>query len=40
VERFDLTSKCLPAYLALLRRLIRRQRQNSISFVDGSARAV
>ena len=26
VERFDLASICLPAYLALLRRLIRRQR--------------
>ena len=31
VERFDLATKCLPAYVALLRRLIRRQRQNSIS---------
>lgn len=27
VERFDLATKCLPAYLALLRRLIRRQQQ-------------
>jgi glycosyltransferase involved in cell wall biosynthesis len=27
VERYDLTRVCLPAYLALLRRLIRRQRQ-------------
>ena len=26
VERFDLARVCLPAYLALLRRLIRRQR--------------
>lgn len=26
VERFDLATKCLPAYLALLRRLIRRRR--------------
>jgi glycosyltransferase involved in cell wall biosynthesis len=28
MERYDLASVCLPAYLALLRRLIRRQRQN------------
>lgn len=30
VQRFDLATKSLPAYVALLRRLIRRQRQNSI----------
>jgi glycosyltransferase involved in cell wall biosynthesis len=29
VERFDLTSHCLPEYLALLRRLIRRGQPNS-----------
>jgi glycosyltransferase involved in cell wall biosynthesis len=31
VERFDLTTKSLPAYLALLRRLIRGQGRNSFS---------
>ena len=39
VERYDLAGKCLPAYVSLLRRLIRRQRQNSISFVNGTAPA-
>jgi glycosyltransferase involved in cell wall biosynthesis len=32
VEQFDLATKCLPAYLALLRRLVRRRTRNSISF--------
>jgi glycosyltransferase involved in cell wall biosynthesis len=40
VERYDLASKCLPAYVALLRRLIRRQRQNSVSFATGTAPAL
>jgi glycosyltransferase involved in cell wall biosynthesis len=40
VERFDLETKCLPTYLALLRRLIRRQRQSSISFAGAAARAI
>jgi glycosyltransferase involved in cell wall biosynthesis len=40
VERFDLASKCLPAYLALLRRLIRRQRQHPISLVHETAPVV
>ena len=40
VERFDLTSKCLPAYLALLRRLIRRQRQHPVSLAHGTAPAI
>lgn len=35
VERFDLASKSLPAYLALLRRLIRR-RPNSVSLARGA----
>jgi glycosyltransferase involved in cell wall biosynthesis len=39
VERFDLATKCLPAYVALLRRLIRRQRQNPISFTGRTALA-
>jgi glycosyltransferase involved in cell wall biosynthesis len=29
VQRFDLATKCLPAYLALLRRLVRRQRRGA-----------
>lgn len=33
IDRFDLATKCLPAYLTLLRRLIRRQRQNSVGLV-------
>ena len=37
VERFDLATKSLPAYLALLRRLIRRQRRNSLSAAGGPA---
>ena len=37
VERFDLTTKCLPAYVALMRRLIRRQRHSPISRSDRSA---
>jgi glycosyltransferase involved in cell wall biosynthesis len=40
VERFDLASKCLPAYLALLRRLIRRGRQNSAPFGFAKTSAV
>jgi glycosyltransferase involved in cell wall biosynthesis len=40
VERFDLASKCLPAYLALLRRLIRRGRQNSPAFEAAETSAV
>ena len=40
VERFDLETKCLPTYLALLRRLIRRQRQSSISFAGAATRAI
>jgi glycosyltransferase involved in cell wall biosynthesis len=39
VDRYDLAGVCLPAYLALLRRLIRRQRQNSLSIAAVSARA-
>jgi glycosyltransferase involved in cell wall biosynthesis len=35
VERFDLASKCLPAYLTLLRRLIRRQRQHPVLLAHG-----
>jgi glycosyltransferase involved in cell wall biosynthesis len=31
VEHYDLATRCLPPYLALLRRLIRRERQNTIS---------
>jgi glycosyltransferase involved in cell wall biosynthesis len=34
VERYDLVSKCLPAYLALLRRLIRRRPQVSVSLAS------
>jgi glycosyltransferase involved in cell wall biosynthesis len=40
VERFDLASKSLPAYLALLRRLIRRQRQHPVSLAHGAESAV
>jgi glycosyltransferase involved in cell wall biosynthesis len=40
VERFDLTSKSLPAYLALLRRLTRRRRQDRGSLAHGAASAV
>ena len=40
IERFDLATKCLPAYLALLRRLVRRQQQHSASFAGGVARTV
>jgi glycosyltransferase involved in cell wall biosynthesis len=39
VERFDLKTKCLPAYLALLRRLIRRQHQNSTSLAGRATAA-
>ena len=39
VARFDLATKCLPTYVALLRRLIRRQRQNPISLADRTALA-
>jgi glycosyltransferase involved in cell wall biosynthesis len=39
VARFDLATKCLPAYVALLRRLIRRQRRNPISLVGRTALA-
>ena len=35
VERYDLASRALPAYLALLRRLIRRQRQHVVSSPGG-----
>jgi hypothetical protein len=35
-----LASKCLPAYLALLRRLIRRGRQNSTSFARDEVAAI
>jgi glycosyltransferase involved in cell wall biosynthesis len=40
VERFDLASRCLPAYLALLRRLIRRRRQSSAPFATAETSAV
>jgi glycosyltransferase involved in cell wall biosynthesis len=40
VERFDLASKCLPAYLALLRRLIRRGRQSPVPFAAAETSAV
>jgi glycosyltransferase involved in cell wall biosynthesis len=40
VERFDLATKCLPAYVALLRRLIRRGRQNSPSFAPSQVAMV
>lgn len=30
IDRFDLATICLPAYIALVRRLMRRQRQNSM----------
>lgn len=36
VERFDLATKSLPAYLRLLHRLIRRQRQSSFASNGGS----
>jgi glycosyltransferase involved in cell wall biosynthesis len=37
VERFDLATKCLPAYVALMRRLIRRQGHRPISRSGRSA---
>jgi len=40
VERFDLASKCLPAYLALLRRLIRRGRHNPATFAAAETSAI
>jgi glycosyltransferase involved in cell wall biosynthesis len=40
LDGFDLAGKCLPAYLALLRRLIRRQSQTAISLASGAARAI
>jgi glycosyltransferase involved in cell wall biosynthesis len=40
VERFDLAGKCLPAYLALLRRLIRRGRQSPVPFAAAETSAV
>jgi glycosyltransferase involved in cell wall biosynthesis len=40
VERFDLATRCLPAYLALLRRLMRRQQQHSVSTARGTAPVV
>ncbi|MFZ2007221.1 MAG: glycosyltransferase family 4 protein [Stellaceae bacterium] len=39
VARFDLATKSLPAYVALLRRLIRRRRQNPISLAGRAALA-
>ncbi|MGA8398800.1 MAG: glycosyltransferase family 4 protein [Stellaceae bacterium] len=39
VARFDLATKSLPAYVALLRRLIRRRRQNPISLAGRTALA-
>ena len=40
VERFDLASKSLPAYVALLRRLIRRGRQSPVPFAAAETSAV
>ena len=37
VERFDLVTTALPSYLALLRRLIRRRRQHSVSLANFAA---
>ena len=37
VEHFDLTTKTLPAYLALLRRLMRRRRQHTVSVASIAA---
>jgi glycosyltransferase involved in cell wall biosynthesis len=40
VERYDLATKALPPYLALLRRLIRRGRQNTPSFAAEAVAAI